>query len=521
MAATSCSPPLREDELPPWADLLTFYLRAGDAVILKGDLGAGKTAFARAVVRALQDDDGAEIPSPTFSLAQTYVAPRLTITHFDFYRLGGSQDTAELGFEDALARGAVLVEWGDRAADLLPVDRLEIEPLVANGGSRRRLAFRGHGQWATRLGRFGATRQLLETAGWGSARVRHLQGDASTRRYARLSRADGRSVLLMDAPRQPDGPPVRDGKPYSRIAHLAEDVRPYVAIGRALRGAGASAPAIEAADLERGLLLIEDLGDAVFAREVATGASQQVLWRTAVDSLVAVQRAQVGARLAVGDGTFYALPSYDAQALGIETELLLDWYWPAVYGAPPPSDARAEFKAAWSDVFDWLARQPVGLVMRDYHSPNLIHVGGRSGVQRTGIIDFQDAVIGHAAYDLVSLLQDARVDVAPELEEALYASYLGAAGAVLALNHKDFAHAYKALGAQRSTKILGIFARLARRDGKPAYLQHIPRIWGYLQRNLAAGTLEPLRAWYDRYFPVDARGRSLAATGSPVHGRMR
>lgn len=512
MPETLLSPPLTEDQLAPWADLLAFHLRAGDAVILKGDLGAGKTAFARAVIRALLGNDRAEVPSPTFPIVQGYALPRIAIGHFDFYRLTGRHDTSELGFEEALTRGAALIEWAERAPELLPMDRLEIEIAVAEGGAARRLAFAGHGCWAERLKQLAATRRLFDAAGWGGARVRYLQGDASARRYARLSHADGRSLVLMDAPRQPDGPPVRDGKPYSRIAHLAEDVRPYVAVDQALRSAGVSAPIIEAVDLERGLVLLEDLGDRVFAREVAQGAAQEELWDAAVDALITVQRTGIGARLPVDNVTLHQVPPYDAQALGIETELLLDWYWPALLGRGVPEKARAEFTAAWNQICDRLLRMPIGLVLRDYHSPNLIWLPERSGVRRVGIIDFQDAVRGHPAYDLVSLLQDARIDVAPELEASLYARYVAAARADSSFCDRDFAFAYRALGAQRSTKILGIFARLAQRDGKPTYLQHIPRIWGYLERNLASRPLEPLRSWYDRYLSADVRGRPLDGT---------
>ena len=192
----------------------------------------------------------------------------------------------------------------------------------------------------------------------------------------------------------------------------------------------------------------------------------------------------------------------------IETELLVDWYWPAISGAPISTQARAEFTAAWSGVFDRLLALPVGLTLRDYHSPNLLWLPERAGVARVGIIDFQDAMLGHAAYDLVSLLQDARLDVPEALETELLAHYLaGTRRHDPAFDEPGFTFAYRALGAQRNTKILGIFARLARRDGKPAYLPHIPRIWRYLQRDLAHDTLRPLQAWYDHHLPPELRSR--------------
>jgi aminoglycoside/choline kinase family phosphotransferase len=206
------------------------------------------------------------------------------------------------------------------------------------------------------------------------------------------------------------------------------------------------------------------------------------------------------------------VPAQDRGVLEIETELLLDWYWPAVKGAPAPGDARAEFHAAWTPVFDRILAMPAQWILRDYHSPNLMWLPERIGVARVGVLDFQDALRGPAAYDLVSLLEDARVDVPADLEAALFTYYCAERYEQdTAFDNEAFSFAYAALGAQRNTKILGIFARLAKRDGKPLYLRHIPRLWRYLERNFAHPDLTALRAWYDRHFPPDSRGRVLEA----------
>ena len=312
--------------------------------------------------------------------------------------------------------------------------------------------------------------------------------------------------MLMDAPRQPDGPPIRDGKPYSRIAHLAENVRPFVAIARHLRTLGLSAPEILAQDLDAGLLLIEDLGDAVFGDELARGGDQLAMWRAAVDSLLVLRRHPCPVQLPIAPGATHPVPRYDRAAMQIEVELLADWYVPARTGAPLDGDRSAAYLAAWTEVFDRVLAQPTALVLRDYHSPNLLRLPEREGAARTGIIDFQDGVIGHPAYDLVSLLQDARLDVPVAIEDELLAYYKDhAAQADPAFDAASFDFAYRALGAQRNTKILGIFVRLARRDGKPRYLRHIPRIWRYLERNLRHEGLRSLRAWYDEALPTGLR----------------
>jgi aminoglycoside/choline kinase family phosphotransferase len=313
----------------------------------------------------------------------------------------------------------------------------------------------------------------------------------------------------MDSPKQPDGPPVRDGLPYSRIAHLAEDVRAFLAVGLTLQKTGFSVPEFYAANIEQGLLLIEDLGDAVFGSEVARGRDQSRLWRAGTEALVALRRYPPPADIMLEDGA-YRVPPMDHGAMRIETELLLDWYWPAVHGAPCPEAVRAQFNTIWDAIFERLDKEPKGWVLRDYHSPNLIDLPDRPAPRNVGIIDFQDALVGSHAYDLVSLLQDARLDVPAALEAELLEHYIARVkGEDSTFYEAGFRFAYAALGCQRNTKILGIFARLAKRDGKRAYLAHIPRIWGYLARGLTHGELAPLAAWYERYFPAGGRARPL------------
>jgi tRNA threonylcarbamoyl adenosine modification protein YjeE len=493
------------------AELLALKIRSGDVIALSGDLGAGKTTLARALIGAVLRDGDAEVPSPTFSLHQSYVSRRLTVAHFDFYRLSGPSEAAEIGFEDAAQDGAVIVEWPERAATLLPETRIEIALAETNDPDVRRVTLHGHGGARNRIARIADVMAFLDRQeGWSCARITYLQGDASTRGYARLSLDDGRTALLMDAPRQPDGPPIRDGKPYSQIAHLAEDmVRAFAALAGPLRRAGLSAPEVLAEDFENGLLLVEDLGDRVFSAEVARGAPQDALWQAAVDALVVLQGSEAPRHLPLRGGG-HTLQAYDGPALQIEVELLIDWYWPALHGEPAPDATRAEFLSLWSTALERLERQPPGWVLRDFHSPNLIWLPGRDGIRRVGVLDFQDAQRGPAAYDLVSLLQDARVDVSEALEKALFARYCEAVRSHQQhFDEAEFSFVYNALGAQRNTKILGIFVRLAHRDGKQQYLAHLPRIWGYLQRNLRHVTLAPLAAWYDKHFPVSVRDGKL------------
>jgi aminoglycoside/choline kinase family phosphotransferase len=264
------------------------------------------------------------------------------------------------------------------------------------------------------------------------------------------------------------------------------------------------------ADLDKGLLLVEDLGDRGFGREVAAGASQAELYRAAVDALIALRGVAVPASMPLPDGSRHVLPRRDRAAFEIEIELLLDWYWPAVKGSPAPGSVRAEFAAHWHPVLDRLLSLPGGWFLRDYHSPNLIWLPQRAGLARVGIIDFQDALNEHFAFDLVSLLQDARVDVPEALERELFAHYCAEIQArEPAFDRQAFTAAYADFGAQRNTRLLGLWVRLLERDGKPQYLGLIPRTWGYLARNLRDPRLAPLAAWYDRHFPADQRTAGL------------
>jgi tRNA threonylcarbamoyl adenosine modification protein YjeE len=493
------------------AELIALKIRPGDTIALYGDLGAGKTTLARALIGALLRDTDPDVPSPTFALQQTYTTPRLTVAHFDFYRLRGADEARELGFEEAMDAGAVIVEWPERALSLLPADRIEVVLAETADPDRRSVTVRGLGAPAERVARIGGIMAFLDAQpDWGGASIAYLQGDASTRAYARLSHG-GRTALLMDAPRQPDGPPIRDGKSYSQIACLAEDmVRPFVAIAAVLRTAGLSAPEVLAADLDAGLALVEDLDDRLYGRQVAAGASQAELWRAAVDVLVRLRGVPLPADLPLPDGSSFRLPRRDRAAFEIEIELVLDWLWPEITGEAASEAVRAEFRAVWAPVLDRLLALPGGWFLRDYHSPNLVWMPERTGVAKVGILDFQDALNEHPAFDLVSVLQDARVDVPEALERELFDDYCKKVAAQEpGFDRAAFAAAYAAYGAQRNTRLLGLWVRLLRRDGKPHYLQHYPRTWGYLERNLRHKSLAPIAAWYERHFPAPERGRPL------------
>ncbi|MGH6882529.1 MAG: aminoglycoside phosphotransferase family protein [Hypericibacter sp.] len=319
--------------------------------------------------------------------------------------------------------------------------------------------------------------EFLKRAGWGSAERRLLAGDASFRRYDRLTRGD-RTAVLMDAP-----PP-------------QEDVRPFVAVRKILGGLGLSAPELYAADEAQGFLLLEDLGDDTYTRLLQRGTDEPGLYRLAVDVLIELAKH-------IQPKDMQSLPPLDdARALD-EVSRLTEWWWPTVMGGPIPEKVLNDYRAAWRQVLPRGRRAPESIGLFDYHVDNLLWLPQRQGVAACGLLDFQDAVRVPMGFDLMSLLQDARRDLMPGLEPELYERFVtGLPG----LDRAAFADAFAVLGAERHSRIIGTFLRLWKRDGKPAYLVHLPRVWRQLESALAAPAMAPLKDWFDTYVPRAKRG---------------
>lgn len=316
-----------------------------------------------------------------------------------------------------------------------------------------------------------AREQFLLNNGWGDAAIDALPADMSFRRYFRLQDKN-RRALLMDSP--PD----------------KENIRPYVRVDRHLIKMGLSAPQIEALDEETGFAIIEDFGNNTYNRLIASGASEWPLYELAIDSLAALHKHP--------DVTAVDVPTYDTEKLIHEVVELADWYYPARFGTAIGADARLRYVQAWETVFAHLPSAPDTLVLRDFHVDNLMILNGRAGVAKCGILDFQDAVLGHPAYDLVSLLEDARRDIPDELALAMRNRYNEQMSAMWG---DGFDVWYAVLGVQRHAKVAGRFVRFLLRDGNPMYLKHIPRVMRLLTRSLGEPALEPVSAWFQEYLP--------------------
>lgn len=355
---------------------------------------------------------------------------------------------------------------------------------------------------------------FLDHVGWADAERRPMPGDASTRRYIRLVHGPN-AAMLLDQPQGAETaacPPDADEATrlklgYNAVARLAgPNTRQFTAVAGALSGAGFSAPKVLAAHHARGLLLIEDLGDARYADIIAAGDAETPLYEAAVEVLARLHDLPAPQTMPVEGGHAHLLP-YDRLAMMAETELLPDWFFPAATGAPCPPAAREAYTRSWAAALASLSDLPPVLTHRDYHAENLMWLPDREGVARVGLLDFQDALAGPAAYDLVSLLEDARRDVSPELAEAMMTHYerLRARGGAR-FDTRAVRQDAAILAAQRNAKIIGIFARLWRRDGKPKYLGFLPRVWGYMARDLAHPAMAGLRGWFDAHIPPERRG---------------
>ncbi len=320
---------------------------------------------------------------------------------------------------------------------------------------------------------------FLRQAGWAAADLAWRPGDASFRRYARLT-LDGATAMLMDAP-----PP-------------REDIRPFLSVGALFAAAGLSTPTAIAADVDAGFLLLEDFGDRTFTRLLDAGANPAPLYDLATDALIQLRQAMPDRPP--------GLPAYTAETRVAQLSTVLDWLWPAVMDKPPSPATRATFDALWLDALKRAPGLGCGVVHRDFHVDNLMRLDDRAGVQACGVLDFQDAAWGPFAYDLASLLEDARRPLDPAIKASCILRYRAAFPEFEA---QAIAAALAVHGGQRHMRVAGLWVRLWRRDGKPGYLKHMRRTWSLLETSLAHPLLADVAEFLDCALPADARQRAI------------
>lgn len=490
-------------------------LAPGETVLLYGPLGMGKSTLARGLIRALTRSDE-DVPSPTFTLVQFYYSDP-PVSHFDLYRLTRPEEAVEIGLDEALDEGCAVIEWperlGDDPAQWLGPDRLSI--ILTEDGAGRVATVSGAGAWETKLRTFMSDREqqrlaFLGRAGLADAVRVPLPGDASTRRYERLTAPDGRTLMLMDQAPSAESPPAdpawsperRKAEGWNAVARLsAGRVEAFAAVAAHLRALGLSAPDVVAVDAAAGLAVLEDFGDDLYARVIERGEPEAPLYLAAVEALVRLHDAETPNRL-TGTAGDWPLQTYDETALQGGADLFVEWMPKLDPALVFDDEAIAGWRDAWAPVVDRGASGASVLAHRDYHAENLIRLVDRSGPEAVGMIDFQDAVLAHPSWDLHSLLQDARRDVPPALETRALEHYFTLRPQV---DRAEFLRDYAGLAALNESRILGVFARLIVRDGKPRYSAFMPRVWRHLNANLARPGLEPVRDWFDAHVPEASR----------------
>lgn len=472
---------------------------AGGIIFLKGELGTGKTSLVRGLIRKIARNHDLEVPSPTFSIVQFYEITGsggiTEVIHADLYRISDARELDELGLSESGEGTIILVEWPENAEGNLgePDLVLSLETTSGpEGEDGRRLTMDGRPEWIEAIERTLTIRRFLDDAGFSNALREPLTGDASSRSYETIT-FEGKQCILMNAPSQSDGKPIRGNKPYSRIAKLAEDLSAFVAVDRILESAGLRVPRLYHRDLRQGLLLLEDLGSDKIIDEAGRPISERYLASAAM--LADFHGRNAETQVMLEEGISHQVPAYDREAMLIETELLIDWFAPRFKKNGLSKEDAISFRSIWNTLINQLEDSELKIVLRDFHSPNIIWRSFESGHRKVAVIDFQDAVVGPSAYDLASLAQDARVDVIRELEERIVNHYCEQRSSNSEFEENRFRQDYAIMGALRSTKILGIFVRLDERDGKSAYIAHLPRIQEYLKRSLEHPVLANYRAW--------------------------
>lgn len=480
-------------ETQKFAEDLALIIKKGDCVCLIGDLGAGKTTLVRAIIRAVADEPYLEVPSPTFTLVQQYDL-RVPIGHLDLYRASDPDEIYELGLDEILVNGAAFIEWPEIVEDELPQNRISLK--ITGLDHARDIEISGPEDFILRFDRTRKIRKFLDDNGYAEAKRAHLQGDASYRHYERIWGDGGEDFILMNSPKISGSPILKDGQTYYDLAHLAQDIVPFIKIANYLQSVGLRTPRLYESNLDEGFLLLENLGEEKPIDNQKIPYTERYL--AAMDVLAHLHIQDVPDILNDKASESYFIPEYDASVMELEISLLIDWYWEFKTGSPIKPQKADEYFQIWRDLIAHLASAEISLVLRDYHSPNIIWQSGEEGLTQVGLIDFQDAQIGPAAYDVASLAQDARVVVSGELEAKLLERYKSKrSDQNQDFDPKKFDEAYKIMAAQRACKVLGIFVRMNKRDGKPEYLKLIPQIEAYLTRTMAHSVLKPLRNWFE------------------------
>lgn len=479
-----------------------------DVVLLYGDLGAGKTTLARAILQALNPSI-TEVPSPTFTLVQSYDTPKGAVHHFDLYRLKSETELEELGWDEARAEGIVLVEWPERLGQHIPAGAKIVRlTLMPSTGTRNALIEGLSMADVYKQDRHDVIANFLAHSRWHGATRVHMSGDSSIRSYDRLT-LHGRTAVLMNAPlneayiicRPGMSEAERKSLGYFAMRRLAgARIDAFVCLAEYLREQGFSAPAVYEFDETAGLAIIEDFGDGQYWELLQQpNPAEREMYLAATDVLVRADALTVPEVLNYR-GLSWPMFLLDYMAMDTEAELFLNWYLDKHRGIAVTDAMRADYRAAFHSMYQVFNTAPRGLIQRDYHSPNLMWLPERTGAQRVGLLDFQDSVTGHPAYNLMFLLYDARRDVPPALQAEIKERYYAGRG-FGAAERANFDAAIDVYMALSNARLTSFPVRMKISNNLPQYMQFLPRIERYFFQAIQRPACAPLRAWFEKYLP--------------------
>tara|TARA_Y100000590_G_scaffold470226_1_gene662894 strand:- start:7136 stop:8611 length:1476 start_codon:yes stop_codon:yes gene_type:complete len=465
---------------------LCQIIELNDVIILNGKIGSGKTTLARHIINRILQIDISEIVSPTFNLYQVYENNNQKIHHYDFYRIENDIDLHEIDLAESFDEGITIIEWADKYKNYLPDSYLEIEISEIDEGRVYKL--RGCGTFKDRINKHNSLVHFLSNYKKPINKVEKIRGDASKRVYKRLyTQEDSLILMVYDKKEKKENP-----------SKLSTQIHDYVSICKYLREINVRAPKIYAVDYENQFLVQEDFGDLKYS-DIFIKEGFRKLYEPAIDTLINITKNKCPTNIKT-DEAIYKFEEYDKKTYLNEVNIFIDWYWPYVKGSICNAHVKSEFTEIWENLLDKLSEES-SLVLRDFHSPNLIFQPDGKGAEKCGIIDFQDALIGHPLYDLVSLAQDARITIKLDQELFIIDYYMKDFNfKKYQLNKHEFINQYNILGAQRALKILGVFARLSMSYQKHEYLIHIPRILDYINRNMGNESLRSLSIWLKKNF---------------------
>ena len=473
-------------DLEKLAKELVPLLNEGGVMTLNGQIGAGKTTLAKLIIQELTQTPLEDIVSPTFNLYHTYNRDNLEIAHYDFYRIESEIELLEIDLNESLTDKICIIEWADKFRDLLPKDRIEI--FIKCKKNERVYRINPLGKFREVVSNRAKIENYLGGLDINFTELRRLPGDASKRNYYRVMSPDN-TMILMDATQESN---------IKSKTGLSNGIDDFIKIQKYLDSIDVRVPKLIVRNRIDNILLEEDLGEYSYA-DMLTKENYQKLYNPAIKTLIHISNINHPKNISTDSNPHY-LKEFDLDIYLNEAEIFIDYYWPFIHGKQCNADKKQEFTNVMGEVYSNLTDDKT-LMLRDFHSPNLLFLENEDGFRKCAVIDFQDALFGHPLYDLVSLTNDARISIDEHQEKYLIDLYKkDFPFNNFQFDSLSFIEQYHILGVQRSIKILGIFARLAILETNQNYLVHMPRVICYIKRIMQSGSIQTLACWLNQNF---------------------